>query len=190
MDSTRHSTLDRFRWHQRVTGAAMRSRGYTLPPTAPTAEWSALRHGGHSVCVAQSAMCVNIPLDAFREDDKTLASVLSTLGPLCNNHQCRPEEVPPQPSLVATRQLANMLLHNHTAHAAVGVKRKRDKHDFRRNDMARRTFKMLKHDCEHVCSRDLLTLERCVFLLEELRADAESEAVLAVRLWKVVLDSC
>ena len=29
-----------------------------------------------------------------------------------------------------------------------------------------------------------------MFLLEELRADAESEAVLAVRLWKVVLDSC
>ena len=29
-----------------------------------------------------------------------------------------------------------------------------------------------------------------MFLLEELRADAESEAVIGVRLWKVVLDNC
>ena len=152
-------------------------KGYVLPPTAPTSEWSAIRHGGHSVCVAASAMVVNLPIETFREGDTTLASALSTLEPLDGANHVRPPA-----SLVATRQLAGMLLHSHAACTATTGKRKRDGNEHRRQDVARRTFKVRKDEWSSV------TLERCVFLLEELRADAGSEAVLGVRLWKVALD--
>ena len=74
-------------------------KGYVLPPTAPTREWSALRHGGHSVCVAVTAMVMNLPTETFREGETTLASALSTLEPLDGANHERPPA-----SLVATRQ--------------------------------------------------------------------------------------
>ena len=76
-------------------------KGYALPPIAPTSEWSALRHGGHSVCVAASAMVVNLPLETFREGEATLASALSTLEPLDGANHVRPPA-----SLVATTSLS------------------------------------------------------------------------------------
>jgi hypothetical protein len=155
----------------------MRSRGYALPPTAPTDTWSALRHGGHSVCVVVSAMCVNLPVETFSEGDTTLSSALSTLEPLD-----RTDFVCPPTSLVAIRQLAAMLLRCPATCMATAGKRKREEHDFRRNDVARSTFTVRKRDCDPV------TLERCVFLIEEVRADPESEIVVGVRLWKLVLD--
>jgi hypothetical protein len=103
------------------------SKGYVLPPTAPTSEWSAIRHGGRSVCVAASAMIVNLPVETFREGESretTLASALSfrfhaRAAVDGANH------VRPPASLVATRQLAGMLLHSHATCTATG-KRKRD----------------------------------------------------------------
>ena len=101
-----------------------------------------------------------------------VVDALCTLEPLDGANYVRPPA-----SLVATRQLAGMLLHSHAACTAT-KKRKRDGNEHRRQDVAQRTFKVRKDDWNSI------TLERCVFLVEELKADAASEAVLGVRLWK------
>ena len=153
-------------------------RAYKMEPMAPTGEWSALAHGGRTDCVAERVLCLNLPATLFRENDASLADVLSPLEPLSSPG-------PPAAALAALRRLAAMLVYPPEAcpSGASAKKRRRDPHGDLRNSMGRRTFGS--------CAEDGTTIvqERFAFLLEEVTDAANTQTVVAVRLWKVAIDS-
>ena len=153
-------------------------RAYKMEPTAPTGEWSAVTHGGRTVCVGERVLCLNLPAALFREHDASLADVLSPLEPLSSPG-------PPASALVALRRLAAMLVYlpESCPSGASAKKRRRDPHGDLRSSMGRRTFGS--------CAEDGSTIvqERFVFLLEEVAAASDPQSVVCVRLWKVPIDS-
>jgi hypothetical protein len=146
---------------------------YKLAPTAPPREWSPLVHGGRTVCVGGGEVVINLPAEVFCEGDATLASVVT-----------RSDDT--NGAAHANCRIAGMLLRPHDAKGVGKRKRPGDTHAVKRRDVANPTFTL---PCDIAGGEFAGQVQpRCVYLLEELRADDDSGSIVGVRLWKVFID--
>ena len=151
---------------------ARRAAAYGIEPTAPPREWSPLVHGGRTVCVSSGEAVVNLPVEAFRGDDVTLADVLR-------------RKQNDSGAIVATARVAGLLLRPPAVTGGAKRKRAGDAYVEARRDVERATFTL---PCD-IKGGEFggKVMPRCVFLIEELKGGGIG-TLAGVRLWKVFVD--